>query len=68
MVELNRVVERHEICEFFSLVVDFFSNDFSFAVALDLSSSSVFTCELNVSKLVHFADSNLALVEADSSG
>ena len=36
--EYNRVVERHEICKFFGLVVDLFCKNFSFAVARSFSS------------------------------
>jgi len=68
MFELNGVVERHVVCEFLSLVVDLLGHTLGLAVALDVSSSSIFTSELNVSKFIHFADSNLALIKADSSG
>lgn len=68
MLEFNGVIERHKIVEFLCLVVNFFGHRVGLAVALDVSSSSVFTSELNVGELVHLADSNLALVETDGSG
>ena len=67
MFELDRVVKRHVVSEFSSLVVDFLGNTLGLAVTLDVTSSTVFTSELNVSKFIHLADGNFTFIEADGS-